>query len=143
MEPTMRFTLGCRLGYKIEDSASFVLNIQPTELPQQKLLRESLVLTPDLPIETYVMPESGNRYARFQAAAGELLIEYEAEVELDVQLDDHASVPELPPPELPFETLPHLYPSRYCQADRLPRAAHSDFGELAPGHSRVTAICNW
>ena len=35
----MRFTLGCKLGYKIEDSASFVLNIQPTELPQQKLLR--------------------------------------------------------------------------------------------------------
>ena len=139
----MNFKLGCRLGYKIPEGASFVLNIQPAEFPQQRLLRESLVLTPELPVGTYLMPESGNRYVRFQAPAGELTIEYDAEVELDVRLDDPTAVPEIPPPELPFETLPHLYPSRYCQADRLPRAAQSDFGGLPPGHARVTAICNW
>ena len=139
----MKFSLSCELGYQVKDQASFVLNIQPSQLPQQRILRESLVLTPDVPHETYVMPESGNRYVRFQAAAGEVKIAYDAEVELDVQLDDPATVPEIPTEQLPFPTLPHLYPSRYCQADRLPRAAQSDFGHLAPGHARVTAICNW
>ena len=139
----MKFIVGCKLGYKVEDAASFVLNIQPAELPRQKLGRESLIVTPELPLETYLMPESGNRYVRFQAGAGELLIEYEAEIELDPRRDDPATVAEIPVPELPFPTLPHLYPSRYCQADRLPRAAQSDFGHLPPGHGRVTAICNW
>ena len=140
----MKFIVGCKLGYKVEDAASFVLNIQPAELPRQKLLRESLVVTPDVPLETYLMPESGNRYVRFQAKAGdEVLIDYEAEVELDPRRDDPATIAEIPGPELPFPTLPHLYPSRYCQSDRLPRAVHSDFGHLPPGHGRVTAICNW
>lgn len=139
----MKFSLSCELGYQVKDQASFVLNIQPSQLPQQRILRESLVLTPDVPHETYVMPESGNRYVRFQATAGEVKITYDAEVELDVQLDDPATVPEIPTKQLPFPTLPHLYPSRYCQADRLPRAAQSDFGQLEPGHGRVTAICNW
>ena len=139
----MKFIVGCKLGYKVEDAASFVLNIQPAELPRQKILRESLVVTPDVPLETYLMPESGNRYVRFQAKSGEVLIEYEAEVELDPRRDDPATIAEIPGPELPFPTLPHLYPSRYCQADRLPRAVHSDFGHLPPGHGRVTAICNW
>ena len=139
----MKFALGCRLTYKIEGMASFILNIQPPELEQQKILRETLVLTPDQPVETYVMPESGNRYVRFQAPAGELSIDYNAEIELMPRLDDPGSVPEVAPSELPFTTLPHLYPSRYCQADRLIRAAQSDFGQLAPGHARVAAICNW
>lgn len=139
----MKFALGCKLGYKIEGTASFVLNLQPAELPQQKLVRESLVVTPDVPRETYVMPESGNRYVRFTAPAGELLITYDAEVELEAKLEDPNGIAEVPRPQLPFATLPHLYPSRFCQSDRLARAVQSDFGHLPPGHARVTAICNW
>ena len=70
----MKFALGCPLSYTIEDSASFILNIQPPELERQKILRETLVLTPDLPVEAYAMPESSNRYVRFQAPTGDLRI---------------------------------------------------------------------
>ena len=139
----MRFTLGCRLDYQVDALSSFVLNIQPARLEQQRVRRETLTLRPEKSAETYVMPASGNRYVRFQAPAGELTVSYEAEVELDLHIDDPAAVPEVPADVLPFAVLPHLYPSRYCQADRLPRAAQSDFGHLAPGHGRVTAICNW
>jgi transglutaminase-like putative cysteine protease len=139
----MRLSLGCELGYRVDAPSSFVLNIQPTRLERQKVLRESLVLAPGLPVESHVMPESGNRYVRFQAPAGDLKVSYEAEVELDVRREDPAAIAEIPPAELPFEALPHLHPSRYCQADRLPRAAQADFGWLEPGHGRVTAICNW
>jgi hypothetical protein len=37
----------------------------------------------------------------------------------------------------------HLYPSRYCQADKLVRFAHTTFGNLATGYHRVNGICNW
>ena len=50
---------------------------------------------------------------------------------------------EIPPGELPLNVLTHLYPSRYCQSDRLERFAKSTFAELPPGYQRVAAICNW
>jgi transglutaminase-like putative cysteine protease len=96
-----------------------------------------------VPLETYAMPESGNRYVRLLAQPGPILLSYEAEVELLVHRADPATVGETPLAELAFEVLPHLYPSRYCQSDRLERAAQSDFGQTERGHARVTALCNW
>ena len=47
------------------------------------------------------MPESSNRYVRFQAPTGDLRIDYNAEIELTPRLDDPSSVSEVPTPELP------------------------------------------
>jgi transglutaminase-like putative cysteine protease len=139
----MRFSVGCELGYRIDAPSSFVLNIQPTRLERQRVLRESLVLAPELQVESHVVPETGNRLVRFRVPAGDLTVRYDAEVELEPRREDPATVAEIPPAELPFGVLPHLNPSRYCQSDRLPRAAQADFGGLEPGHGRVTAVCNW
>lgn len=140
----MRFSVGCRLGYRVVGApAGFLLNIQPARLERQKLLSERFTLRPELPVESYVMPESGNRYLRFEAPPGELEVDYRAEVEVEPEYADPAGIAEVPPGRLPFETLPHLLPSRYCEADRLPRAACEDFGGLPPGHLKVTGLCNW
>ena len=50
---------------------------------------------------------------------------------------------ELPFAEVPAEALPYLYPSRYCPSDMLGRFAYKTFGDMAPGVTRVTAVCNW
>jgi transglutaminase-like putative cysteine protease len=139
----MRYSLGCRLGYRVTEPTSFVFNVEVARIPQQRVLHERLVVTPEVPLETYVMPESGNRYVRLLAQPGPILLSYEAEVDLLVHRADPATVGETPLPELAFEVLPHLYPSRYCQSDRLERAAQSDFGQTERGHARVTALCNW
>jgi transglutaminase-like putative cysteine protease len=139
----MRFRVGCELGYRVDGPASFVLNIEPARLPRQQVVREWLALTPDVPVERHVMPESANRYLRFSPPPGELTVRYEAEVELDPLLADPAAIPEVPAAALPFEVLPHLYPSRYCQSDRLARAAQELVRDVPPGHPRVTALCNW
>ena len=139
----MRYSLGCRLGYRVTEPTSFVFNVEVARIPQQRVLHERLVVTPEVPLETYVMPESGNRYVRLLAQPGPILLSYEAEVELLVHRADPATVGETPLAELAFEVLPHLYPSRYCQSDRLERAAQSDFGQTERGHARVTALCNW
>jgi transglutaminase-like putative cysteine protease len=52
-------------------------------------------------------------------------------------------VPETPPGALPADVVPYLYPSRYCEADKLVRLTQHEFSKLQPGFSRVTAICNW
>jgi len=44
---------------------------------------------------------------------------------------------------LPLEVMPYVYPSRYCESDRLLKLAFSEFGGLWPGYSRVLAIQHW
>ncbi|MEO7852840.1 MAG: hypothetical protein ABIR94_11400, partial [Rubrivivax sp.] len=39
--------------------------------------------------------------------------------------------------------LSYLYPSRYCQSDRLHRLAMREFGQLWQGYSRVQTIRDW
>jgi transglutaminase-like putative cysteine protease len=107
------------------------------------LREERLVLTPDLPVERWTMPESGNRYLRVVAGPGEFRLDYTAVAMSEPRLEDPGEVAEVPSGQLPFEVYPHLYPSRYCQSDRLERFARRTFGDAPPGHGRVNAVCNW
>jgi transglutaminase-like putative cysteine protease len=44
---------------------------------------------------------------------------------------------------MPLEVMQYVYPSRYCQSDRLLRFAFNAFGGLRQGYSRVQAIQDW
>ncbi len=53
------------------------------------------------------------------------------------------SVGEVPVARLTVSALHYLYPSRYCQSDRLSKLAIREFGGLWQGYSRVQAIQSW
>lgn len=139
----MKFSLGCTLAYRVEAPTPFVFNIEAAEYAAQAILSETLEITPTATIERWTMPESGNRYLRLVADPGELQLTYWAEVELAPQLLEPEAIGEIAAGELPLDVLTHLYPSRYCQADKLRRFATRTFGDLPPGYQRVAAICNW
>jgi transglutaminase-like putative cysteine protease len=139
----MRFELGCKLVYEITSVVPFVFNIEVQEFDGQVVESEYLQLSPDLNVELWLMPESGNRYFRVIAPAGTFSVTYTATVALHPAVEDPAAVGEVPVGELPLMVLPHLYPSRYCQSDRLERFARSTFGSLEAGYQRVNGICNW
>ena len=139
----MRFKLGCNLAYDAKTASGFYFNVQAMRGNGQEIVDETLTVTPEAGIETYVMPESGNRYLRFEAGPGPVSLRYEAEVILTPRRLAPEGIDETPIERLPFAVLPHLHPSRYCESDRLLRAAEQDFGNLPRGHDRVTGICNW
>jgi transglutaminase-like putative cysteine protease len=139
----MEFSLNATLGYCVEQDVPFVFNVEAQQFTGQTIIAESLRIDPELPIERWVMPESGNRYFRLIALPGGFKVSYHATVRLDHPTEDPAQVHEIPPGALPLTVLTHLYPSRYCQSDRLERFAQRTFAALPPGYPRVTAICNW
>ena len=139
----MRFSLGSSLAYRVETPTPFVFNVEVAQYPAQTICSEQLQLTPTGPIENWTMPESGNRYLRITVEPGDFRLRYEAVVELNPQLLDANAIGEIAAAELPLETLTHLYPSRYCQSDKLERFARRTFGSLPPGYERVNSICNW
>lgn len=137
------FNLGCTLNYTIAQPSTLIFNIQLINQDAQKIFHEQLQLNPSLKIEEYMSPLEGNRYLRINAPAGELQIAYQATVAVSHFDTDPQTLLEVEPANLPWETLHYLYPSRYCQSDRLINLAASEFGNLDPGYSRVQAICDW
>jgi transglutaminase-like putative cysteine protease len=137
------FSVGCRLAYRAETRTPFVFNIEAARFGAQAVREERLTLTPELPVERWTMPESGNRYLRMIVEPGAFEVRYQAVVDLAPELEAPASVTEIEAARLPFEVMTHLYPSRYCQSDKLERFARRTFGELPPGYQRVNGICNW
>ena len=140
----MRFDLGCKLGYDVKaDGTPFVFNIEAQTFDTQSIVTERLTLDPALPTDCWTMPESGNRYFRVVAPAGRLVVGYEATVALTSRITELGEVGEIGPAKLPLAVFTHLYPSRYCQSDKLERFARSTFGGLEPGYATVNGICNW
>ncbi|MBD2185225.1 transglutaminase family protein [Planktothrix sp. FACHB-1355] len=139
----MKFYLGCLLRYTINTPSTLVFNIHVVNSNYQRISHEKLNLQPGVKFEEYIAPVSGNRYVRVNAPVGTLEVNYEATVELSDFSADPNTIPEVTIADLPMETLQYLYPSRYCQSDRLMGLVQSEFGELEPGYSRVSAICDW
>ncbi len=139
----MQFSVGCELAYRVKRRTPFVFNIEVAEFAAQVVHDERLVITPEVPIARWTMPESGNRYCRIIAEPGDVRVSYQAEVELTPQLLAADAIAEVAADEMPFEVLTHLYPSRYCQSDKLERFARRTFGDVPPGYQRVNTVCNW
>lgn len=139
----MKFNLGCQLNYNVITSSTLIFNLSVVAKSHQKIVQERLRIEPALNYEEYVSPVMENRYVRIHAPQGNLQLSYDATVDLSYTEEDPSSIREIPPAKLPLEILHYLYPSRYCQSDRLMRLAQHEFGDLIPDYSRVTAICNW
>ncbi|VXD22376.1 transglutaminase-like domain-containing protein [Planktothrix paucivesiculata] len=139
----MKFKVGCQLEYEVRDYSTFIFNINVAKTRNQRILEESLKLDPNVYYEEYLNPVLGNRYLRINVSSGTLCLSYQAIVDVIYEETNPTTINEVPIAQLPLEILQYIYPSRYCQSDRLMRLAQSEFGYLVPDYSRITAICNW
>jgi len=140
----IRIELQVSLQYEIDSyGADFIFNIHAAKTRSQSIQSESLTLSQSIPTQMHTDPASGNRYLRLRALPGTLQVSYAATVDLYHHRVDPAQIPEVPVHLLPPEVIGYLYPSRYCQSDRLGQFAIKAFGGLAPGYRRVQAIRDW
>ncbi|HYN58088.1 MAG TPA: transglutaminase family protein [Rubrivivax sp.] len=123
--------------------ADFVFNVHAAHTPRQRLSAERLELKPAVASQTHTDRATGNRYLRVHATPGTLALSYGVTVDLLHRRSDPAQLEEVPIGRLPPEVLVYLYPSRYCQSDRLLTMASNAFGALTPGYGRVQAIRDW
>ena len=131
----MDFSVKAKLGYRVEQNTPFVFNLQACAFAGQEILSETLRIAPELPLENWTMPESGNRYFRLIAPPGGVSLSYEATIRLTHPTEDPTQVREVLPGELPLHVLTHLFPSRYCQSDMLERFRQADLRGDASGLS--------
>ncbi len=142
--------LPVRLRYKADlrydvrsDACDFIFNVQATRTAQQRVVHEQLDISQPVESHTYIDPTTQTRYLRLRARPGPLRVCCESVVELAHHHAPPASLFESDIGEMPAAVLPYLYPSRYCQSDRLLRFASSEFGGMERGYGRVQAIRDW
>jgi transglutaminase-like putative cysteine protease len=132
------------LRYDVRSAAcDFVFNVQATRTPHQRIVSEKLEISPQVQTHTYVDPVSQAQYLRLRANEGPLRVVCETVVDLVHHRASPASLGEIWISELPAPVLAYLYPSRYCESDRLQRFAFAEFGHLGQGYQRVQAIHDW
>ena len=140
----VRLKFAIALNYEIIDFPSdFIFNIHAAQTPCQSVVTENLVVSQPVAVAPFTDPAHGNRYARLRAEPGNLTVRYAATVDISHDIASPDSIAEVPIAQLPADALAYIYPSRYCQSDRLRQFAGAEFGGLQPGYWRVRAIQDW
>ncbi|WP_431098562.1 transglutaminase-like domain-containing protein [Polaromonas aquatica] len=140
----VRLQFSVELNYEVAPpGGDFIFNVHAAHTQQQVVLSENLLLSQQVPYTIDTDPASRNRYLRLQAQPGPLQVRYEAAVDIYHHTASPAELGEVPVCQLPGAVLPYIYPSRYCQSDRLQKLASNEFGHLQQGYSRAEAICQW
>ena len=140
----IRIELQIALNYQIDQQgADFVFNIHAAHTASQNIVFENLQLSQAVDPQIHTDPLSGNRYMRLHGLPGELNVSYAATVDLTHHYAEPSQIAEVPVRCLPPEVMGYIYPSRYCQSDRLLKLANNEFGHLPQGYSRVQAIRDW
>ena len=140
----VRLKFSITLAYEVLDQASdFIFNIHAAKTPCQHIVDESLVMNQQVPLEMFTDPAFGTRYMRLQAANGPLNIKYSGTVDIEHHETEPDGLMEMPMATLPMAAMKYIYPSRYCQSDRLRKFATTEFGHIPQGYRRVEAIQDW
>ena len=140
----VRIELELELKYEVaQHGADFIFNIHAAHTASQTLASETLRISQRIPPAMYTDPVTGNRYLRLRAMPGPLTVSYAATVDLVHHRAEPADVPEVPIHRIPPQVLGYIYPSRYCESDRLLTLVLGEFGRLPHGYLRVQAIRDW
>jgi transglutaminase-like putative cysteine protease len=140
----IRLRLSLELDYEVFDpGCDFIFNIHAAHTRRQHVVEESLSLNQNVATKVETDPATLNRYLRLSARPGPLHVTYRATVDLLHFMAQAEQVPEVPVARLPAQVLGYIYPSRYCQSDRLLKFAMREFGQQRHGYSRVQGIRDW
>lgn len=140
----MKLEVSSELKYKIYSPGTIILNIHALRSQKQIVLEETLTIEPYVKVEEISSPLSENRLIRLDLPnQPEISISYKAIVDNAYQEIDFMNLNQVSVSKLDPSVLPYLYPSRYCQSDKLYRFANNKFGFLLNPFLKVLSVTNW
>jgi transglutaminase-like putative cysteine protease len=132
------------MEYEVLSESTLILNIHALRTPNQTVLEESLLVDPYFKSEELISEHGENRFIRIEIPEPcNLKINYSAVVDNAIKLIDYQLLDDVPISQLDTYILPYLYPSRYCQSDKLYRLANNKFGHIANACEKVIALTDW
>ena len=140
----MAFQINAELQYDVLMRSTLLLSIHALTTPNQRLHEESFQVTPGVVWEELPMGAGGNRYIRLDTGeATKLEVSYDVIAETSHTMISHGEIRDIPISEIRRSAISYLFPSRYCQSDRLGRLAMKMFGHIASPYHQTVAIADW
>ncbi|MBG9390179.1 transglutaminase-like domain-containing protein [Caenimonas aquaedulcis] len=140
----LRLRFSISLAYDVQPGgADFIFNIHAAQTAAQRVVHEQLNVNPFTQQQLFTDPATYSRYLRLQAQPGPLSIDYSADVDIAHLEATPGSIDQVSIASLPGSLLPYIYPSRYCESDRLLAFANAQFGHMTPGYYRAMAVRDW
>jgi len=138
----MIFQVGTALEYEVNFPSTIIFSVHVQHNPSQIVLLEKLLIHPDMPFEEFEL--DGNRFVRMQTAGHTYFaLHYSATVDCNYEVCPTGEIAVTPLETLANCAIPYLFPSRYCQSDRLGKLAWDLFGDIENSYDKVTAIVEW
>ncbi|MEO6231869.1 MAG: transglutaminase family protein [Ferruginibacter sp.] len=141
----MKFKVFSELQYTVNMPTTFIFNIQVARTARQVILEENLIVDPFIQAEQYNALNSDGRFIKLYVNnPGNFSISYSATVDLQYNIFYPEQLLQTTPiAKMDAETIPYLFPSRYCQSDKLQRLAYKEFGGIQNTYAQVSAIADW
>lgn len=144
MVPPMVFEINSELHYDVRMRSTVLLDIHAVATPNQKLSRESFRVTPGVAWEELELETDDNRYIRLDTGEVKRLeVFYAVRAETRHTMVSHEEIRDIPIARIRRSAIPYLFPSRYCQSDRLGRLARKMFGGIEDPYPQTVAIADW
>ena len=140
----MKFEISAELEYNVSKSSALLLNIHALRTPHQTVIEEVFTMEPYIKVEEILSTHGENRFIRLEITEPmELKISYKAIVDNYFKIYDYTSQELVSVAHLEPSVFQYLYPSRYCQSDKLYRFANSKFGNINNPYAKVIALTDW
>ncbi len=141
----MKFQVHSELKYNVLFPSTLIFNIHALRTQNQTVLEETLATDPYIRLEEFTSTHSPNRFVRLEI--GEPLnftISYKATVDANCKIIQHQErALSISLAKLDGDVIPFLFPSRYCQSDKLQRFANKLIGNQENTYLMVLAITDW
>ncbi len=124
---------------------TFIFNIHALKTSNQTIWEEHLNLEPSMKIEEYNSHDDSSRFVRLKVHKPiDFSLSYSAVVEVTPNIIyENNSKKSIAVQKLDSYIASFLYPSRYCQSDKLMKFAYKEFGDVETVYDKVVAITNW
>ena len=140
----MKFNVFTELEYSAYSAGTIFLNIHALRTPYQTIVNETFYLEPQVKVEELQWSMGENRIIRFEIAPGSSIkVTYKATVDTFCEIKNYGYLVETPIARMDPSVLPYLYPSRYCQSDKLYRLAYNQFGRIRNPFDKVSTLTDW
>ena len=140
----MAFQINAELQYDVLMRSTVLLSIHALATQNQTLRLESFQVTPGVKWEELPVGTGENRYIRLDTGnATKLEVSYSVMAETRHTMVSHEEIQGIPISEIHRSAISYLFPSRYCQSDRMGRLAMKMFGDIEHPYHQTVAIADW
>jgi transglutaminase-like putative cysteine protease len=140
----MNFRVNCQLEYTLRNPATFFFAVRGVAAGGQHILSETLITKPFVQAEEFTIAGGMSRITRLRTLnPGTLSLFYQADVSTSYRIVPVGSIAHDGPAVLNPDAVPLLFPSRYCQSDRLRHHAQDLFGHLKHPYEIAAAASDW